>query len=405
VTYGYDPQGRRIKKLVTEGANRTETHYVLDTERAYHEIVIERTQTNNDPWQERAYLHTPGGVGELISDSDGTSTRQVYTDGQGSTRLTTDGTTTHSWSFDAFGNLQAGSSAPVTHLYTGERYDPDTGLIYLRARNYDPKTGRFISMDEHPGSQRIPLTLNKYLYGNADPVNHVDPSGYITMGGVMSGVSGMANIAAISIVRYQIFDMLSNALLSPMIEAAVDAFMMDGQSHSRAVYGNAGVAQLLTSLAVQCRVMKKCLFRKVPVMVNGWASPQTTRHIWDSLNGNGGTNGDVPYPLSFILIKGPGRDDVRPGVRNSSIRCGNRPAGYDCDEYPYASTFNGGDAMYELGAVSLRAVPSGDNRIQGAKLKSFYTKNGIGTGEPFINLAIPYGPNFYIDKNGNAHLQ
>ena len=192
VTYGYDPQGRRIKKLVTEGANRTETHYVLDTERAYHEIVIERTRTNNDPWQERAYLHTPGGVGELISDSDGTSTRQVYTDGQGSTRLTTDGTTTHSWSFDAFGNLQAGSSAPVTHLYTGERYDPDTGLIYLRARDYDPKTGRFISMDEHPGSQRIPLTLNKYLYANADPVNHVDPSGYFGIGGFSFG-GGLAS--------------------------------------------------------------------------------------------------------------------------------------------------------------------------------------------------------------------
>ena len=34
-------------------------------------------------------------------------------------------------------------------------------------------------MDEHPGSQSIPLTLNKYLYSNADPVNHVDPGGNI----------------------------------------------------------------------------------------------------------------------------------------------------------------------------------------------------------------------------------
>ena len=50
-------------------------------------------------------------------------------------------------------------------------------LYHLRARDYDPKTGCFISMDEHPGSQSIPLTLNKYLYGNADPVNHMDPGG------------------------------------------------------------------------------------------------------------------------------------------------------------------------------------------------------------------------------------
>lgn len=39
-------------------------------------------------------------------------------------------------------------------------------------------------MDEHPGSQRIPLTLNKYLYGNADPVNHIDPSGNFSLLGV-----------------------------------------------------------------------------------------------------------------------------------------------------------------------------------------------------------------------------
>ena len=67
--------------------------------------------------------------------------------------------------------------------YTGEAFDQTTGLYHLRARDYDPYTGRFISMDEHPGSQRIPLTLNKYLYGNADPVNTIDPSGYFGLGG------------------------------------------------------------------------------------------------------------------------------------------------------------------------------------------------------------------------------
>ena len=87
----------------------------------------------------------------------------------------------------------------VSHRYTGEYMDRHTGLLYLRARDYDPKVGRFISMDEHPGSQRIPLTLNKYLYGNADPVNHIDPSGNMGLASLGAGfnVSGILNVAGV----------------------------------------------------------------------------------------------------------------------------------------------------------------------------------------------------------------
>ncbi len=78
--------------------------------------------------------------------------------------------------------------------------------------------------------------------------------------------------------------------------------------------------------------------------------------------------------------------------------------GYDCDEYPYASTLNGGTVMYNLGGVSLRGVPKSDNRSQGGKLGVFYKRNRISKGKPFINLAIPYGPGFYIDNHGKSYL-
>lgn len=126
VRYGYDPQGRRIKKLVNEGSNTTETHYIRDSERAYHEIVIERTRINSGPWRERSYLHTPGGVGELISESDGSAsgTRQIYSDGQGSVRLSTEGSARQSWSYDAFGNLMPSSSDPISHSDGSSSHDP-----------------------------------------------------------------------------------------------------------------------------------------------------------------------------------------------------------------------------------------------------------------------------------------
>ena len=143
--------------------------------------MLERSRQNGGAWQETRYAHTPDGVGQLISEQRQGKTLHVYEDGQGSARLITDegGQIIETLDFDAFGNEEAGAAKESRHRYTGEAFDQITGLYHLRAREYDPRTGRFISMDEHPGSQSIPLTLNKYLYGNADPVNHVDPSGNI----------------------------------------------------------------------------------------------------------------------------------------------------------------------------------------------------------------------------------
>jgi RHS repeat-associated protein len=62
-------------------------------------------------------------------------------------------------------------------FYRGEQYDPDLGLYYLRARYYNPNTGRFLSRDPVDGQFYDPKTLHKYLYANGDPVNASDPSG------------------------------------------------------------------------------------------------------------------------------------------------------------------------------------------------------------------------------------
>jgi RHS repeat-associated protein len=60
---------------------------------------------------------------------------------------------------------------------SGEQYDPDLGLYYLRARYYNPLTGRFVSRDPLDGDPADPATLHKYLYANANPVDLIDPNG------------------------------------------------------------------------------------------------------------------------------------------------------------------------------------------------------------------------------------
>ncbi len=59
--------------------------------------------------------------------------------------------------------------------YTGEQTDDDTGLVYLRARWYDPLTGRFTTRDPFPGLATLPQTLHPYVYVNNNPINLTDP--------------------------------------------------------------------------------------------------------------------------------------------------------------------------------------------------------------------------------------
>ncbi len=47
----------------------------------------------------------------------------------------------------------------------------------MLARDYDPRTGRFLSSDPATGVTGVPLTFNRYVYANDDPVNHTDPTG------------------------------------------------------------------------------------------------------------------------------------------------------------------------------------------------------------------------------------
>ena len=82
------------------------------------------------------------------------------------------------YEYDAYGNsFTVSGSTPNEMMYRGEQLDSDLGLYYLRARYYNPLTGRFMSRDPENGNEFDPKSLHKYLYVGGDPVNGLDPQG------------------------------------------------------------------------------------------------------------------------------------------------------------------------------------------------------------------------------------
>ena len=62
--------------------------------------------------------------------------------------------------------------------YTGAYYDPEAQFHYLRARWYNPRSGRFIERDSVLGERQAPNSLNRYIYAQNNPLAYQDPSGH-----------------------------------------------------------------------------------------------------------------------------------------------------------------------------------------------------------------------------------
>lgn len=155
----YNADGLRVKRISGAPPNATPVSYVWDVSGGLPRLLSDSAGNK--------YVH---GL-DLISRTDNGGGQEYYLyDGLGSTTGLSTSSGTVTYEYDVFGALrsQAGSSANEFR-FTGEQHDP-TGFQYLRARYYDPRTGRFLSKDPQGA-------LNPYLYVGNNPVNFTDPSG------------------------------------------------------------------------------------------------------------------------------------------------------------------------------------------------------------------------------------
>ena len=128
---------------------------------------------------------------DLISATDGAGGQTYFTyDGLGSTTDLTNGsaTVTGTYSYDVFGTIRSQTGGGANYWqFTGEQTDADSGLQYLRARYYDPATGRFLSTDPIGAAE-------PYAYVSNNPVNLVDPYGLFGLGDIKDAVSDVADV-------------------------------------------------------------------------------------------------------------------------------------------------------------------------------------------------------------------
>jgi len=116
---------------------------------------------------------------ETLGQWDGVTWTYVLPDALGSVRQTVDraGAVTADREWSPYGAEVGGAQAGLG--YTGEWQDADVGLVYLRARWYQPTLSQFISPDPVTPDFRNPPSINRYLYSFGNPLHFTDPSGQI----------------------------------------------------------------------------------------------------------------------------------------------------------------------------------------------------------------------------------
>jgi len=169
VTLVYDGDGNRVAKTV----GSVTTRYLVDDVNPTGLPQVVDELVGGAVTRQYTYGLDRISENQFVS---GAWTPSFYgVDGGGSVRQLTNssGTVTDSYEYDAFGNkVNSTGTTPNNYLYRGEQYDTDLSLYYLRARYYNPVSGRFLNVDSLAGHGQ-----RRYEYAGANPVDGSDPSG------------------------------------------------------------------------------------------------------------------------------------------------------------------------------------------------------------------------------------
>ena len=366
VAFAYDADGRRVKQTV----GSTVTNYLWDEESPNGDVVLETDGSGNI---QASYVLAGG---EQVAQTRGSTVSYYLQDGQGSVRAlaNSSGAITDRYSYDAYGNLTSSQGTTTNaYRYDGQQFDASTGLYQLRARYYDPTTGRFLSRDTAL-TPYLPAELDRYGYAQDNPINYQDPSGHAAGAGVLAPPRPGALeygllIALIAIVVIPILIVLGRTIAC-MFERVASYLAALAKMGSVLIW-------MEESTPADCHI-PILIFPKVsPTGINLMPIWQ---NIYDAQNGIGGP----AYPM-LLTYNGPGGNNnpITKANRDAACPPSQRPGlPNSCDEYPFASSTWAGPHP-----AASRTVPKQANDSQGGILQDFYS--GMSAGEPFAVVPDP----------------
>ncbi|MGY0232970.1 RHS repeat-associated core domain-containing protein [Longispora urticae] len=158
----YDADGNRVLRKDSTGT----TTYLGNTEMHANTPVSSPTVTRTYPGAVRT---TDGGLVWMLGDHHGTSQTSIKATDLTVTRRRT----------DPFGGPRGTAVAwPTQRGFVNGVKDPDTGLIHIGARDYNPTTARFVSVDP-VFNESDPQSWSGYTYANNAPLSGSDPTGLV----------------------------------------------------------------------------------------------------------------------------------------------------------------------------------------------------------------------------------
>ncbi|NJK65102.1 MAG: RHS repeat-associated core domain-containing protein [Synechococcaceae cyanobacterium SM2_3_1] len=132
--------------------------------------------------------------------------------------------------YDGFGNLRSQSELGIPtetsgdFRFHGQWLEQSTGLYQMRARNYDPISGRFLSRDPAGINLNQPEDLNTYMFSRNNPFFYIDPEGTISFSISELNVCQLIN-DILQAVKTETVDQLRERAIEGLGESVTSVFL------------------------------------------------------------------------------------------------------------------------------------------------------------------------------------